>query len=421
MSNVAPSANWAGNITFGPEDHRRPATVEALQEVVAQSAADGKRVRAVGAAHSFNRIADVDGVLVSTDDLCRIVELDATARTVTVEGGIRYAALTAHLHDNGWALANLPSLPHVSVAGAVATGTHGSGDGNRVLAAAVASLDLVTASGEVLHLDREDAEFAAALVGLGSFGVVARATLTVEPTYDVRQWVSVDAPFSGCLEHLDEILASAYSVSLFTDWTGGTFHQIWRKQRADESNRPVAGLDLAPAEGNVHPIRGISADACTAQLGVAGPWHQRLCHFRADSIPSAGAELQSEYFVARSDASAALQALGQLSDTLAPLVLASEVRSVAADRLWLSPAYEQASVAVHFTWRPRPSDVATVLPLVEDALAPFAPRPHWAKLTALDGARVRARYPRFADWMAARDRLDPAGVFRNRYLEQLLA
>jgi xylitol oxidase len=421
MTNVVPSANWAGNVTFRPEDHRRPATVEALQAVVAQSAANGKRIRALGAAHSFNRIADVAGVLVSTDDLCRVVALDETARTVTVEGGIRYAALTAYLHDNGWALGNLPSLPHVSVAGAVTTGTHGSGDDNHVLAAAVASLDLVTASGDVLHLDREDAEFAAALVGLGCFGVVARATLTVEPTYDVRQWVSVDVPFDRCLENLDEILASAYSVSLFTDWNGEAFHQIWRKQRVQDADRAVAGLELAPAEHNVHPIRGMSADACTAQLGEAGPWHQRLCHFRADSVPSAGAELQSEYFVARSDAPAALRALGELSDMLAPLVLASEVRSVAADRLWLSPAYERASVAIHFTWRPLPSEVATALPLVEDALAPFAPRPHWAKLTALDGARVRACYPRFADWTAVRDRLDPAGVFRNRYLEQLLA
>jgi xylitol oxidase len=421
MDTTTPIANWAGNVTFGAEEHRRPATVEALQATVAEAAAGGRRVRALAAGHSFNRIADVDGVLISTGELSRIVDLDEVARTVTVEAGIRYSTLTAYLHKGGWALTNLPSLPHVSVAGAVATGTHGSGDDNQVLSAAVTSLDLVTTGGGLLHLDRDDAEFAAALVGLGSFGVVARLTLAVEPTYDVLQWVSLDAPFDRCLERLDQILASAYSVSLFTDWTDDTFHQIWRKRRVGEEDRTIDGLDLSPAEHQIHPIRGMSAAACTPQLGEAGPWHERLCHFRADSIPSAGAELQSEYFVDRSDAPTALLAIRALADTLAPIVLVSEVRSVAADSLWLSPAYDRASVAIHFTWRPMPKEVATALPLVEDALAPFAPRPHWGKLTALDGARVRARYPRFAEWTAARDRLDPAGSFRNDYLEHLLA
>ena len=370
-----PRTNWAGNVTFAAARVARPSTIEALLETVAGAARRNERVRAIGARHSFNRIIDVDGLLVVTDDLCHIDDVDSAARTVTVEGGIRYAELAASLHELGWALPNLPSLPHVSVAGAVATGTHGSGDRNRVLADAVASIDLVTAGGELVHVERRDADGPAVAVGLGAFGVVARVTLRLEPAFDVAQRVYVDVPSACAVDDLDALLASAYSVSLFTDWRHDTF-RLLRKQRAsepDDSSSTIAGL--TPAVTTVHPIRGMPVDACTEQLGRSGPWHERLPHFRAGAVPSVGEELQSEYFVERADASAALTAVQELAPRLAPLVLVSEVRSVAADDLWLSPAHDRDSVAFHFTWRPAPAAVAAMLPLVEAAARAVRPSP----------------------------------------------
>jgi alditol oxidase len=418
--------NWAGNVEFGASDVARPRSVEELQDVVATCAAAGRRVRALGTAHSFSPVADTEGVRIFTDELRRVVTLDGS--TVTVEAGIRYADLAPILQSRGLALHNLPSLPHLSVAGALATATHGSGDGNGNLSTAIEALELVDPAGEIVVVDRRHPLWAAAGVGLGAFGVVARAALRVEPTFDVAQTVHLDVPFESGVGQLDAILASAYSVSLFTDWTGDRFHQVWRKRRivattdapTDPATTTIDGSFGTPTMGNVHPLPGLDAGACTEQLGIPGPWHERLPHFRADATPSAGAELQSEYFVDRRDAPAALRALHELAPLLCPLVLVTEVRSVAADALWMSPAFERDSVAIHFTWRLEPHAVMALLPRIEATLDEFAPRPHWGKLTAMAAATIRARYPRFDDFAHHRDRLDPGGTFGSPYLDELL-
>jgi xylitol oxidase len=418
--------NWAGNVRFGADEIVRPRSVAELQEIVAICAAAGRRVHALGAAHSFSRVADTDGVLIVTDDLSRIVDVGASS--VTVEGGLRYADLGPALHRRGLALHNLPSLPHLSVAGAVATGTHGSGDGNGNLATAVDALELVTPDGELVTITRDDPAWPAAAVGLGALGIVARASLRVESTFDIAQTVHLDVPFRAGVTHLGSILGSAYSVSLFTDWTGDRFHQVWRKHRIDGPldtpldtplDRAVDELLGPPADTDVHPLPGLSAEACTEQHGEPGPWHERLPHFRAEATPSAGAELQSEYFVDRRDAPSALLALREMTSELCPLALVTEVRSIAADDIWLSPAFARESVGLHFTWRLEPRRVAAILPHIEEALAPFAPRPHWAKLSTMAPATVRSRYPRFDDFARCRDQLDPGGTFGNPYLDDL--
>ena len=327
-------------------------------------------------------------------------------------------------NSEGFALANLASLPHISVAGSCATGSHGSGVRNANLAAAAAALEIVRADGELERIDRATAGdvLHGAVVSLGALGVVTSVTLEVEPTFRMRQDVYEDLALSDLVDHFDEIVSAAYSVSLFTDWSGPSFHQVWLKSRLEEEGgakvpaRDLFGARLA--DRDLHPIRGLPAEACTPQMGRPGPWHERLPHFRLDHTPSAGDELQSEYLVARADAVAALLALEGLRDRLSPLVLVSEIRTVAADELWLSPAYRRDSVAIHFTWRPDVRRVGDLLPDVEAALEPFEPRPHWGKLFATDAQVLRSRYERRRDFVALAHRLDPDGKFRNAFVDQ---
>jgi xylitol oxidase len=406
---------WAGNYTYGAQTVHRPSTLEELQEVVAAA----PRVRALGTRHCFNDLADGPGALVSLDALAPDVVLDADARTVTVSGGVRYGTLAEHLHAARWAVHNLASLPHISVAGAVATATHGSGDRSRNLAAAVAGITYVGADGELRTVVRGDDDLAGSVVALGALGVAARVTLDVEPTFDVAQEVHVDLPWDAALAHLDELTSSADSVSLFTDWTGPNVQQVWRKSRVTSSWAPRSELfGATPADGPRHPLPGIDPVNCTQQLGVPGPWHERLPHFRLAFTPSNGDELQSEYLVPRLHAVAALSAIRGLADRVAPLLQVSEVRTVAADDLWLSTAHGEDHVGLHFTWLPRQPEVAALLPTIEAALAPFDARPHWGKLFA-DVDRDLARlYPRWADFRALAARVDPDGVFRNDFLDR---
>ncbi len=418
MTGGAALRNWAGNVTFGATRVHRPETIEAVQEVVEGS----RRVRALGSGHSFSRVADTDGDLVSLAGLPARVDIADDRRCVTVSAGLRYGEVAPRLHAAGLALHNLGSLPHICTAGAVATGTHGSGDGKGCLATAVAALDLVTASGELMHLDRSDPRFPGAVVALGCLGVVTAVTLWVEPAYDVAQWVVDDVPLDAVRGHLDEVFTAGDSVSVFTTWRPDDLGQLWVKRRTDDARPPPADdwLGGTPATGPRHPVPGVDPAACTAQLGEPGPWHERLPHFRLDHTPSAGAELQTEYLVPRDRAVAALEAVGALRDRISPVLLVSELRTVAADDLWLSPAYGRDSVAVHFTWQPDTAAVLPVVAAVEAALAPFDPRPHWGKVFTTGPEEVADGYPRLDDFCALRRELDPDDVFGNAFVDTYL-
>lgn len=393
--------NWAGNVVFDTATVHEPRSVDELQSSVAAAAREGRTVRAAGSRHSFSSVAHpgAGGVVISMSALDRVVAIDRDAMTVTVEGGIRYGELAAALQAEGLALHNLPSLPHITVAGAVATATHGSGDGNGNLATAVRALDLVTPSGELVHLGPDDPRLAGAIVSVGRLGVVARLTLAVEPTFDVAQTLFVDVPFDACVDGLDEVMGSAYSVSLFTDYQRDVIDQVWCKVRAGvDRPAPASLFGAARATEPLHPVRGVPADSCTEQLGVPGPWSDRLAHFRLGFEPSSGDELQSEYFVARSDGADALRAVAGLRDVLAPVIKVGEVRTMTGDDLWLSMAYGRPTLALHFTWVNDEPSVMSVLPTLEAALAPFAARPHWGKLTAMSPDHVAALYPRWPDF-----------------------
>ncbi len=410
--------NWAGTVTFDPARVHRPASVDELRRLVTRSA----RIRPLGTGHSFSPLVDTPGDLVTVAGLPPVTDLDTTRDTVTVAAGVRYGELARYLHAAGYALANLASLPHISVAGAVATGTHGSGDRTGGLATAVAALRLVTADGDVVTVRRGEDGFAGMVVGLGGFGVVTELTLDVVPAYDVRQYVYENLPFAALDEHFADITGSAYSVSLFTDWAGPRMTQVWRKHRTDDGTGepPRTWFGATLAGGSWHPIPGLPTEHCTEQLGRPGPWYARLPHFRLEHTPSSGDELQSEYLLPREHAVAALTALDGIRDRVTPVLQVSEVRTVAADELWLSPSYRRDTVAVHFTWIRDAQAVAPAMAAVEDALAPFAPRPHWGKLSGIDPATVRRSYPRWPDVVALLRRYDPAGKFRNDFLDRYL-
>jgi xylitol oxidase len=413
--------NWAGNQDYGAARLHRPATVAEVQTIVAGAG----NVRAVGARHSFTGIAATSGDLLLPDRLDRVLAIDPARRTVTVEAGIRYGQLCPQLHAAGLALRNTASLPHITVGGACATATHGSGVGNGNLATAVSALTLVTADGELLTLSRErDGDtFRGAVVGLGGLGVVTTLTLDLVPTFAVAQTVYENLPLATLVADFAAIMGGGYSVSLFTDWRIDRVKQVWVKRRVADGAAPASDGDYfgaTPADGPRHLAGHPATESCTAQLGVPGPWHERLPHFRPGGLPPVGAELQSEYFVPRDDAPAVALALAALGERLAPVMQSAEIRAIAADDLWLSPCYQRDSVAFHFTWHPDLSAVRAVLPQIEAQLDPFGARPHWGKLFATTPERLAELYPCLPDFAALQRRLDPAGKFRNAFLDRYI-
>ena len=347
MSTAAvPRTNWAGNIAYGAADFESPACLRDLQTVVARA----RQVRVLATGHSFNDMADTDGVQVSLAGLPPEIEIDSAAGQVRVAAGLSYAQLAGYLNDHGLALRNLASLPHISVAGACATGTHGSGPGNQNLAASVRAMEVVTADGDVVEFRRGDDAFPGTVVHLGALGVISRVVLEVVPSFEASQRVYENLPLDVLDDYYDAIMAAGYSVSLFTDWREPRLTQAWFKQRLPESGAGPASAPITarrrspaepwftatPAQADRNPVPGLTAENCTEQLGVPGPWYQRLPHFRPEFTPSAGDELQSEYLVLAGHAVEAIHALRQIAATMAPVLRVCEFRRVGADDLWLS-------------------------------------------------------------------------------------
>lgn len=410
------STNWAGNVAFRAERTHRPTTLDELQSVVTAA----RQVRALGTGHSFNRLADTTSDLVSVARLPRVLEVDAERRSARVSAGLRFGDVVGPLHDAGFALHNLGSLPHISIGGAIATGTHGSGVRNGTLASAVSALELVTADGSLRRLTRADAHFDGSVVSLGALGVVHTVELDLQPAYDLRLYVYDGLVLDRVHAELDEVLASGYSVSVFWDWRSDDSSQVWRRLPVGEGEAPHEWRGATLADGPRHPIPGLPGTMCTEQLGVVGPWHARLPHFRLEFTPSSGEELQSEWFVAREDGAAALQSLADLRDRIAPLLLITEIRAIAADPQWLSPSAGRDTVALHFTWMKDEAAVAPVVAAIEERLRAFSARPHWGKVFSTPPEVVRRCYDRFDDFEALVRDLDAKGKFRNELLDAYL-
>ena len=408
----SPGKNWAGNYTYRAEKLHRPSTIEQVQEIIANAPG----VRVLGSRHSFNDIAD-SSELITLEAMPMDVVVDHAANTVSFNAALKYGELVETLSAEGVALHNLASLPHISVAGAVATATHGSGDANGTLATAVAGLELVTSEGEVVEAARGEPDFDGLVVGLGALGAVTRITLDVEPAYEVRQRVFEGLSWEALFENFDEITSRGYSVSVFTRW-GEAAGQVWVKSRVTDEPEQVEGdlFGAVPATVDRHPILELDAAPCTAQLGRPGRWSDRLPHFRMGFTPSSGDELQAEYLLPRRYAVEAIEAVRALADGIQPILQVSEIRTVAADRLWMSTSYGEDAVGIHFTWKPEPEAVGEMLVRVEAALAPFGARPHWGKLFGADAAEIAPLYERLPDFVRLVERLDPRGAFRNPWL-----
>lgn len=402
--------NWAGYHEYRAATLHRPTSLEQLQEIVAGA----PRIRALGSRHSFNDLAD-SAELVTLEAMPPAIAIDPSTETVSFSGGLRYGDLGIVLQQAGWALRNLASLPHISVAGAIATGTHGSGDRNGTLSRAVSGLQVVTASGTLRSITPADPEFDGAVVSLGALGVVHRITLDIEPTFQVRQDVYTGLTWAKLLGNYDKITARAYSVSIFTDWSGEDVGSVWLKSRMDEAKPPQDLFGAKLAHTGQHPLPDQPATNTTEQRGIPGPWIDRLPHFKLGFTPSNGDELQTEYLVPRRHAIEAITAVRALGERITPHLHITELRSMAADSLWLSGAYETDAVGIHFTWKKEPDAVLALLPVIEEALAPFHARPHWGKLFhSVD----KSLYPKLPDFVALALELDPEGKFRNAYLER---
>jgi xylitol oxidase len=242
--------------------------------------------------------------------------------------------------------------------------------------------------------------------------VVTKLTLDVQPAFEMKQVVYENLPFEQLEEHLNEIFLSGYSVSLFTDWQNHRATQVWIKDRADaEFSDEFFGAKRATC--NLHPLPGFSAEHCTEQMGIPGPGCERLPHFRMNFTPSGGDELQSEYFVPRDKGYRAILAVEELRDRITPHLFITELRTIDADNLWMSTCYERPSLAIHFTWRPEWEAVREILPAIEEKLAPFDARPHWAKLFIMSPSHS---YPKLPEFKALLKHYDPNGKFRNEYL-----
>jgi xylitol oxidase len=409
--------NWAGNLAYSTDNLYAATSLEQVRQFVKTQS----KLKVLGTRHCFNKIADSTNQFLSLKEMDAAIALDPQAHTVTVAAPTTYGQLSPYLHSKGFALHNLASLPHISVAGSCSTATHGSGDKNGNLSTAVAALEFVTARGELLKLSRQhDGEkFAGAVVGLGALGVITKVTLAIQPTYMMRQYVYENLPLAQVKDHFDAIEASGYSVSLFTDWQKQRFSEVWIKSRTEKGQ----AFDATPefyggklATRNLHPIAELSAENCTEQMGTPGPWYERLPHFKMGFTPSAGKELQSEYFVPRPHAVEAILAVERLRDEISPHLLISEIRVIAADDLWMSPCYQQPCATIHFTWKQDWPAVSKLLPVIEKELRPFKARPHWGKLFSTPPQELRSIYEKLPSFIDLCKTYDPQGKFRNEFL-----
>ncbi len=413
-------SNWAGNLVYSTDKIVYPKSVEELQKLIVQY----PKMKVLGTKHCFNTIADSKDQFVSLRDMNRMVKLDTEKSEVTVEGGMKYGELAPIIDEKGFALHNLASLPHISVAGAVTTATHGSGLKNGNLSTQVVAIQFINASGEWIELKKSDGEkFNATVVGLGALGAIANITLKLQPKFQMRQWVFEKLPLSQLRDNFETIESAGYSVSLFTDWTTESINEVWIKERSSSPSAYGGKPEFfgaAAATKNVHPIIELSAENCTEQMGVDGPWYERLPHFKMGFTPSSGKELQAEYFVSKQNAVDAILAIQKIGKQISPHLFISEIRTIDGDDFWMSPCYKQPSVAIHFTLKQDWPNVSKLLPVIEKTLEPFNAKPHWGKLFTMSPAKLSTLYPKMKEFKNLVAEFDAKAKFRNAFLSRNL-
>lgn len=409
-----PRTNWSGTVEF-EQPLLQPSSVGEVQVAVQEH----DQVTALGTAHSFSPVALAAGVQVCTTALPMDLVISPDRRSVTIGAGTPYAVLGPALHAEGLALAAMASLPHISVGGAVATCTHGSGDDIGTLSSAVQRLEVILPDGDVRTIARDhDADFAGWVVAVGQLGISVRVTLAVEPTYDITQSVLVGLDLDVVEEKFDEVFSAATSVSVFTRWRPEPDGQLWLKRRIDRAWAESPDFAASPSPVKMHPLETLDPIHCTEQ-GIPGAWHERLPHFRAEFTPSSGDEIQAEYLLPRSNAVAAIHAIRAMHERITPLLHVTEIRSMCADDLWLSPAYGRDTVGIHFTWH-KDERIFDVLPAIEEVVLPLGARPHWGKVSTASPAALAAAYPLMPEFAALVEQVDPRGKFRSPHMGAIL-
>jgi len=407
--------NWSDTV-----DLRGTVATPRSTAEVAELVRGADRVLALGSAHSFSPVAVTPGLHIETAALPADIAVNGT--TVTVSAGMTYATLGRELHARGLGLAAMASLPHITVGGAIATGTHGSGDAIRTLSSAVTGIEIVTAGGDVRWVRRGvDPDFGAWVVSIGALGVVTRVEMEVEPTYEVAQTIFAGLDLDVVEADFDAVFGSATSVSVFTRWRPEPDAQLWLKRRIDREGPWPGGpaFGVPPRDDPLHPLEQLDPVHCNPQHGQVGPWHERLPHFRAEFTPSAGDEIQAEYLLPRSQAVEAIRRLRPLHARITPLLHVTEIRTMRADDLWLSPAYSVDTVGIHFTWH-RDERIFEVLPAIEEMLLPLGARPHWGKVSVASPEQLHSAYPRLTDFLRLREQVDPQGRFCGPFVTRLM-
>ena len=406
--------NWADNYTFTAIRIHRPTSMEELQGLVAKST----RIRAIGARHSFNGIANSAGDLIDLGGIDPGFVIDPERRTVTAGAGTNYGVLASYLHRAGWALHNMASLPHISIAGAAATGTHGSGDRLGNLSAAVEALDIICATGDLITVRRGDAGFDGVVVALGALGIVTRVTLGIQPEFEMRQDAFEGLPWATVLSDFDAVMSAGYSVSLMTSWSGRTVTRLWIKTRlvsGPTETVSLTHLGVAPAT-QPSPVATPEVMQRLNPFGVPGPWLERLPHFRPEVVPGPVGHLQSEYMVPRVNATEAIAKLRSIGERIERHLWTTEIRTMTADTLWLSPSYGEDRVGIHFSWRREPDAVRAITGEIEAMLLPLGARPHWGKIIHARADQLTPLYPKLSAFRELARSYDPGGKFRNNFL-----
>ena len=426
--------NWARSAQVKPLRVERPRSPEGVQRAVVAAVAQGLTIKAVGAGHSFTGIAVAPGVLLELDDLQGLVSADRASGRVTLLAGTRLHRIPALLAPFGLAMENLGDIDRQSISGAISTGTHGTGAGFGGLAAQVVGATLVTAAGEFLRVDDEhNAEMLPAVaLGLGALGILTEVTLQCVPAFAMEA-IDEPAPLDDVLASLDHRVEASDHFEFY--WFPHTDVALTKRQtRVPESTRrqplPVIGrwIDetllsngvyrLVCAAGQVAPAITppfnrlavkLTGDRRYTELSHRVLTQSRTVRFR-----------EMEYALPADHVVPAFRAVRALIEQRGwRIEFPIEVRFAAADDRWLSTAHgrDTGYIAVHRYWRADPSEYFEA---VEQIMLEHGGRPHWGKLHTLTADRLRESYPRFDDFTALRDQLDPDRRFTNRYLDRVL-
>ena len=429
--------NWAKTVYYNHTIHY-PKTVEEIQHILQYHA----KIRVLGSMHSFNNITklpqEFNGVYISMSNMNQVIKCCRGER-VTIQPGITFGELGEYLHERNFGFHNMASLPHITVGGAISTGTHGAGVFNGNLASHVMQVKLISADGKLrTYRIGQDPEFQHIPVSFGLAGIIVEIELDIVPDYDIQQCIYENLPFNTIKKSdYKTAFSSAYSFSIFTQWKNRKFTSIWAKYRLRKGrngNEESIMIDcpdmnkIKPSSNKVHPLPGGDTSFVSGGIGknYKEPGYVGLPHFLMEGVPSQGEELQSEYFVSSHMFDVVIEVLFhhfEENPKLYDLLYVSEMRFVAGDKLTLSPQHVLgSSIGFHFTWKKEFDQVVDALKGIENVLKPYNALPHMGKLFTMTGRELEGKYGQrnlraFQSFVAP---LDPLKKFVNPFLQNLI-